>query len=432
MYRKLKIRLTLMYVSIISIILLGMSVSAFFLAKSQLSQNMQSSFEGKANTILKYIKAQFIIDHTWLSQSESEGDWLIHVESGGYSMKYCGVMDAQRRRTLVSMAKNAVFVKYGFDIETATASALNIEQISFNFLDENSQKQYALAARIPKERGTCGVLIIQSTQQDENQLKLMLGGFLGFTLLAILLLLLFSWKFIDRTLQPIVESQRRQNDFISSASHELRSPLAVISASLSSIKGAPPKQAEIFIDSAISETQRMARLIGDLLLLAGSDSHSWRLQKEKVEMETLLLESFEKYEQIAKTRNIKLSVCLPENILPRCYCDPQRIEQVLAIIIDNAFGYVKTDGSGKIKLSIDERYQKIQITIADNGSGIENSEKEKIFRRFYRSDTSRNDREHFGLGLCIAKEIILMHKGEIWVEDSEDGGAAFVILIPVL
>lgn len=108
-------------------------------------------------------------------------------------------------------------------------------------------------------------------------------------------------------------------------------------------------------------------------------------------------------------------------------CDRERIEQVLSILLDNALSY--TPENGRICLSLAGTSDRPTIRVSDNGIGIPDSEKESIFDRFYRCDKAHKDKMHFGLGLCIAQEIIHMHKGKIWVEDTPGGGATFVIIL---
>lgn len=110
-----------------------------------------------------------------------------------------------------------------------------------------------------------------------------------------------------------------------------------------------------------------------------------------------------------------------------CLCDKERIEQVLSILLDNAISY--TPSEGRISLSLETTSDKYLLQVSDNGIGIPDTEKEAVFDRFYRCDKSHKDKSHFGLGLCIAQEIIYMHKGKLRVEDTPGGGATFVVVL---
>ena len=171
----------------------------------------------------------------------------------------------------------------------------------------------------------------------------------------------------------------------------------------------------------------MSRLIDDMLTLSSADSSHFTMQKSKVELDTLLLSAYEKFEALAKDKNISLKIDLPDDSVLPCQCDKERMEQVLSILLDNALSY--TPSGGAIGLSLQTSADKFTLRVADNGIGIPDTEKKAVFDRFYRCDKSHKDKAHFGLGLCIAWEIVHMHKGKLWVEDTPGGGATFVMVL---
>lgn len=99
-----------------------------------------------------------------------------------------------------------------------------------------------------------------------------------------------------------------------------------------------------------------------------------------------------------------------------------------ALDLDNAMSYVPDQG--KISLSLGQDDHSFILTVKDNGPGIPDDSKEAVFRRFYRGDSSRNDKQHFGLGLCIAREIVLLHRGTVCIEDAPGGGTVFTVRLP--
>lgn len=198
-------------------------------------------------------------------------------------------------------------------------------------------------------------------------------------------------------------------------------------SSLSAMKHAAPEEAEHFSEMITLEGKRMSRLINDMLTLSGTDSSHFTIQKTDVELDTLLLSAYEKFEPLARKKEISLHISLPDALIPPCPCDQGRMEQVLSILIDNALSY--TPSGGKISLSLQSSSNQLMLRVADTGMGISDSEKKAVFDRFYRCDKSHKDKNHFGLGLCIAQEIIHLHKGRLWVEDTPGGGATFVIVL---
>ena len=253
-------------------------------------------------------------------------------------------------------------------------------------------------------------------------------------ILAVFALTLVAVTFVSILLahlitRPVKRAWDQQTQFIASASHELRSPLAVILSSIRAMQDAPPAEAARFRDTIQSEGERMSRLVGDMLSLANADNQSWSIHPAPCELDTLLLEISEKYEPLMRSKKLSLSVELPDEELPPCICDPSRMGQVLGILLDNSLAYVPA--GGKIRLSLSCREAQFLLTVSDNGPGIPDEKKEAVFQRFYRADAARKDKQHFGLGLCIAKEIVLLHKGEIQVQDAPGGGAEFVITLPL-
>ena len=135
------------------------------------------------------------------------------------------------------------------------------------------------------------------------------------------------------------------------------------------------------------------------------------------------------FDAVMQDHHMKFFIELPEEEIPPCPCDPERISQVLGILLDNAISYVPENG--KIILSLSQTKTHFLICVKDNGPGIPDSAKTSVFRRFYRADSARNNRQHFGLGLCIAYEIISLHKGTIAVLDTPGGGSTFQISLPL-
>ncbi|MCD7840996.1 MAG: HAMP domain-containing histidine kinase [Lachnospiraceae bacterium] len=199
----------------------------------------------------------------------------------------------------------------------------------------------------------------------------------------------------------------------------------------------------------------MQRLVNDMFTLASLDNGKIAIHKTEVCLYTLFLEAYEKFEAAAIHKDIFLEISIPlesahapygapaSSVTPfkiaarwaspkesaaTAYCDPERLTQVFTILFDNAVSY--TPEGGHILAAILESHNKFIITVSDNGPGIPDEAKEKVFSRFYRYDQSRTDKNHFGLGLSIAKEIIELHEGTITVQDSAEGGAKFIVVLP--
>lgn len=256
----------------------------------------------------------------------------------------------------------------------------------------------------------------------------------GFTYLFILVTVLvvlglLSHFLVLQALKPTQSSMQSQKNFIAAASHELKSPLSVIQLNNAEVKNmvVDHSKADKLLDISLSEGKRMTRLISDMLVLASSDAGHWKMRIEEINIETLLLQTYEKYNMAAKSKGIRIEMDLPNKSFPTMKGDQERIAQVLDILMDNAIRHSLTDDVITIQCKI--LGKSISISVIDHGVGISNKNKPFIFDRFFQVDASRTQRSNFGLGLCIAKEIMTKHKGRIEMRDTVKGGATFTIYL---
>lgn len=245
---------------------------------------------------------------------------------------------------------------------------------------------------------------------------------------AVLFLLFFSWILTGRLLKPIIENHRKQVQFVASASHELRTPLAVILSCAECCGNASDEEKKGFLSVIQKEGQRMSSLINDLLTLSQSDNRLFSISTKPTELDTLFMNVFEAFQPLAKEKSITLSISLPERALPLCLADPDRISQVLSILLHNAVSY--TPEHGKIELLLTYEKERFLLSVRDNGIGISDQDKGKIFDRFFRAEKARSTKGHFGLGLSIAYEIVKSHGGSIRVCDAAGGGSIFTVVLP--
>ncbi len=248
---------------------------------------------------------------------------------------------------------------------------------------------------------------------------------------GLLLLLITGKLLIDKIFKPVGQNIQNQKEFISYASHELKAPLAIIQASNSSSERLST-DAQTAISNACSS---MNRLISDMLLLSTTENADMPLHLTSVEVSTMLIGVYETHLPLCRKTHHILQLNLPDDLLPEITLDEARIIQVLSILISNAISY--SPSGSEITLSVDIENARIIakkilcIRVIDHGIGIPDTEKNRIFDRFYRIDKSHKDKQHYGLGLSIAKNIILLHKGTLEVKDTEGGGSTFCITLPI-
>lgn len=411
---------------ITGIILLAMAAAFSLVSQRQLSEKADASFQSDVNAILYHLRSQPVLDHTWLSQTENNGALILAIELNGAPLLYSGATRLEDRDRLVALAW-ASALSQGFDPMQPPDSRLQDQEVRFLFSDSGERFRAACAV-VPLDSGWANITVVRSMAPERAQISAQFWAFGALTLLGLGLLALFSWGFAGHVLRPIQESQKKQAAFIAAASHELRSPLAVIHSGLTALQEAPPDRAEHFRVLADGECLRMSRLVGDLLSLANADSGSWSMLPGEVELETLVLTVCEGFEAQARQANIQLTPLLPAQPLPRCHCDGERVAQLLSILIDNGLSY--TPAGGRVEVSISAGEGRFLLLVSDTGPGVPDDQKEQIFQRFYRADPSRRDRSHYGLGLSVAREIAALHNGSLTLSDAPGGGARFVFVLP--
>ncbi len=235
---------------------------------------------------------------------------------------------------------------------------------------------------------------------------------------------------IRTTVKPTEAAMQSQKDFIAAVSHECKAPLAAILSSAEMIATLPdtPDAVKDHTHVIDLEVSRMSRLIGDLLLLSSIDAGNWSFHMEEINIDTLLINLYTKYEQICRKKNILLQFNIPDECCPPFYSDADRLNQIISIFLDNAVSYSSPESEISLNASVEKN--ELVITIIDHGIGISDKDKPFIFNRFYQCDKSRTQREHFGLGLSIANELVNRLEGKIQLFDTTGGGCTFKIFFP--
>ena len=235
----------------------------------------------------------------------------------------------------------------------------------------------------------------------------------------------------DTTEQEKEERERRL--FVSNVSHELRTPLTSVKSYLEALdEGALTEPfAPDFIKVSLNETNRMMRMVTDLLHLSRIDNESSHLDVELINFTafiTFILNRFDKMRSQDEEKKYELVRDYPINSI-WIEIDTDKMTQVIDNILNNAIKY-SPDG-GKITVSMKTTDDQMILSISDQGLGIPKQDLPKIFDRFYRVDRARSRAQGgTGLGLAIAKEIIKQHKGFIWAKSEYGKGSTFTIVLP--
>lgn len=274
--------------------------------------------------------------------------------------------------------------------------------------------------RQPKSNGTLMVFTDKSAEMDTlDQLKrttIIIG------IISIIILSAAAFFLSKKSIEPIKLAFERQKRFVSDASHELKTPLTVISANADVL--ADEIGDNKWLTYIKSQTDRMNVLVNDLLNLTRLENNTTDFICVDFDLSRAAENTALPFECQAFEMNRKFIVDIDEGISVNG--SEKHIKQMMAIFIDNAIKY--SNEGGTVKVTLSKHGDKKVFSVFNTGTGVREDEKEKIFERFYRSDESRNRATGgYGLGLAIAKSVIDKHKFKVHVENQEGKSICFVV-----
>lgn len=254
--------------------------------------------------------------------------------------------------------------------------------------------------------------------------------FLLVALLMIIAIFFISRFFANRSIKPIKDAFERQKQFVEDASHELKTPLAVINTNvdvlLSNQEDTIKNQAK-WLSYIKSEVERMTKLTKDLLYLTQVDYSDTNLVSTSFNMSDTVENMILTMEAVVFENNISLDYEIEPNL--KLYGNLEQIKQVIMILLDNALKY--TNPKGRVELKLKRLGNNMLLSVTNTGKGIPEENLEKIFDRFYRVDKSRSRNSGgYGLGLSIAKAIVEQHKGRIWARSIPEESTTFFVELP--
>ena len=232
--------------------------------------------------------------------------------------------------------------------------------------------------------------------------------------------------------QKVQTSQQSQRDFVANVSHELKTPLTAIQGFAHAIVDGAASSPDMLRQAGeviLTESDRMYRLVTDLLALARLDAGTANLLKEPVDLREVLESVVVKFEPAARSSQVSLESQLPA--LPVVMGDGDRLAQVFSNLVDNAIKF--TPPSGRVVVSARQEGQQVEVRVSDTGMGIAPEDQPRIFERFYQADRSRRGGagRGVGLGLAIARQVVQAEGGSISVSSAVGKGSEFVVRLPI-
>lgn len=245
---------------------------------------------------------------------------------------------------------------------------------------------------------------------------------------------------VEQRTQELQEANRRlqeldklKSDFVSTVSHELRTPMTAIKGYVDNIldglTGVLTERQSYYLNRVKSNVERLTRMINELLDLSRIEAGKVELNLGNVRMRELISDIVEGFQTMAREKGVTLRTHQPDD-LPAIQGDRDKLHQVLTNLIQNAIKFTPTGGEVEVESQLwDDGY--LQVGVIDTGSGIPSHELEKVFEKFYRGESGSQDDQRWGLGLSIARSLVKLHGGQIWVESTPGQGSRFYFTVPI-
>jgi two-component system, OmpR family, sensor histidine kinase CiaH len=406
MFKKVRLQLTLINIAVVGVILLIFLSGIYIL--------MQQNTERQSEQLLHAIAS----DLRRPQRSKNQGSPVMKSNSSFY-IRYDAdgnVIDESEVMPIIQSELESL-------IEAAMKNNHELDIIKLGTVSYRYYRNFSPDLR--------SVTIVFENIQQERETLIRLSTILIIIGLGGLIIVFISSLFLaGRALIPIKKSWEKQQSFVADASHELRSPLAVMQTSLELVLGNKEETVESqskWLENIQAENKRMTKLVNDLLFLARADSNQQTIERAVFPMNKVIQEVVDTFGPLATKKSIQLGVEIKDEV--EYFGDENRLKQLAVILLDNAIKYTPVGGRTKVTLRQIDNH--IELNVMDTGEGITNEHLDKIFDRFYRVDKARSrDSGGTGLGLSIANWIVKEHKGTISVSSVPGKGSTFKVLLP--
>ena len=233
----------------------------------------------------------------------------------------------------------------------------------------------------------------------------------------------------NRMSAELDQLERLRRDLVANVSHELKTPISALRAHLENLLDGVERPDPETLQVMLAQSERLGRLVDQLLDLSRLESGDVPLHRERVELAPLVSQVLSEIEVASSGRGIRLQGTVPVD-LPAVHADRERVHQVLFNLLDNAVRF--TPPGGCVTVSADEHDGSIDVRVVDTGPGIPAEHLPRLFERFYRADPARAHRDGgTGIGLAIARSVVEAHGGRIWAESRPGEGSVFTFELPV-
>ena len=400
--RKISLSYMLTSCTLLLIVLLTVGVLLY----QNLIQNTKRTIRYDLSRYVEQLSAEHWIDHTFFGKEEVENDYVIYILDCNKQTLFQGsLLDPKERALLWSEIEEN-------EITFSQSTSINLLS-RFFYVFRHESEDGLIQCYICKDLKTVRETLI---------LYLLILG-IGF-IIGCILLYFASLRMAMGSVKPIRENMENQIAFVHAASHELKSPLAVIRTNNSACT-ADAENRDKYHKIIDDECQRMAKLISELLFVASGNQGSRYIKRIPERPDTILIRCYEDMLPLVSSAGMPLSIDLGEQEFGNILVDKDRILQVLQTLVGNAIAYGASEKG--ILLQLQKEKKQISFIVRDYGKGISPRQADHIFDRFYRGNEDRSEKDHFGLGLSIAKQLTTDMGGRIYLQHLDEPGASFVV-----
>lgn len=432
MFTKLRNRFLILNMTIISFVMIAAFMTIYFITYNNIQSENQQKLSN-VSTIQEENLSSTAITKDDINESKQSND-LKMTDMTNYSLSFSINVDNDRNITQINSVIDmpdtfyANAAKIALEHENGGTITLDGKQWLFSITPTSMFVGNSDEEIDNTKYGGETIKFLDITDSQKTLTNLLLT-FLFVALVMLVVIFFISLHFANFSIKPISKAWEQQQQFISDASHELKTPLSIITANYDVLLA----NAEETIESQMKwmeyikiGTDKMSKLINDLLSLTKMEDISIEVTKVPFDMSNLIENVIKAMEARLKDKEINLQTTIEPNIIVNS--DAEMIKQLFSILYDNAIKYV--DEKGNICVTVKKVKHGVICTVKNSGDGIDKIDLDKIFDRFYRGDTVRSSESgSYGLGLPIAKTIMERLGGEIHVSSTESEGTVFTFKV---
>ncbi|MGN0652138.1 MAG: sensor histidine kinase [Gemmiger sp.] len=425
-YKRLRHRITAFCTLVTGLVLLIAFAVAWQAARRQMRNADESLFLSQCQTVTTYVSSPYAVDTQTVLQFAGQNQLAVAVVDGGTLLTFAPDLQKEALTQLLASAQ-ASAIGQGLYSSAAQSGCFMVQSAGQNW-------RCFLQGQAMSTTQWRNVLVMQPVTAHSAEALRLLAVYAAAFMLGWATLILMSAILARFAVRPIEQAQTEQIRFLASASHELKTPLAVISTSADLLKQKSQDLAEP-CHLIQQQARQMGRLIDDILVLTNSSTGRWTLQLRPVLPEEAAMTAYETFQPVLSRAEQVLTLEMPDAPLPMVLADEQRLQQILAILLDNAHTYAPSGSA--VALRVDFQHNQVRFWVIDHGPGIPDSAKQAVFTYFYRQTsenegtaTAKNSAHHYGLGLTVATELANLHHGSLTVQDTPGGGASFCLMLP--